>query len=111
MPHVILFNLEQSGEDEDELWIAIKSGIRTSEWRVATGFWVNKLCKVNAPVLELKRTRDLTRMLKVDTAWFVIGYSKANLPRLEAEIVGLFYHARTNQLEIKFKNAREVLRP
>lgn len=52
--------------------------------------------------------QDLTPFLKVHRAWFVEGYPKGSLPRLEADITGLLYHPSSSQLEIKFTNVKEV---
>jgi len=50
----------------------------------------------------------LTRYLEPNWAWFVVGYPKGNLPRLEAELIALTLHRNSNQFEITFTNVREV---
>jgi hypothetical protein len=106
MNDVVIFHLKKFWEGRD-LWKEIKTGQKTSEWRDVTPFWFNRLCLVNLAVFQ--RRSDISNILKVHKAWFVVGYPKGNLPRLEVEIVGLFYHSETNQLEIKFANVEEIL--
>lgn len=70
---------------------SIKRGEKTSEWRDSTAYWLNRL-------IHPQRKE----------AWFVAGYPKNNLPRLEAEIVGMTGHAYNKQIEIKISNVKEV---
>jgi hypothetical protein len=100
----------------ETLYEKIRKGDKTSEWRVATPYWLKRL--VTKADLQIGGTepQDLTELLKVHKAWFVEGYPKRNLPRLEAEISGLVYYpenkefpAHSQQLEIRFKLIREVM--
>jgi len=102
----------------ETLYEQIKSGKKTSEWRVLTLHWAKRLLDTSVLNIAFRmgdKPHDLTRYLKVHKAWFVEGYPKNNLPRLEAEITGLVYHpekkgfpAHTQQIEIKFTNVKEV---
>jgi hypothetical protein len=70
----------------------IKAGRKTSQWRDASDYWLKRL----VPPTPRK-------------AWFTVGYPLNNLPRLEADIIKVIYHANTEQLEIKIGNVKEVL--
>lgn len=107
----VVFNLKRTwvidGKTVD-LYEEIKSGRKTSEWRDATEFWFNRLC-MRGKSHEYKIGEvDLTDSLKVYKAWFVIGYPKNNLPRLEADITYLIYHVPNGQLEIQFTHVKEI---
>lgn len=129
MTDKVIFNLKKywvnpanylTGETSKivDLYEEIKAGRKTSEWRGATKFWLKRLLtKRLTPegidkVLDTYHkhgTQDLTCLLRVHTAWFLIGYPKGSLPRLEADITALLFHRETDQLEIKFANVRETL--
>lgn len=98
----------QSSSLEKTLYQQIKEGLKTSEWRDTTAYWIQRLLIGSDYKFYSKKTIDLSRDLKVHTAWFVEGYPKGNVPRLEAEIIGLFYHPDSNQFEIQFKEPEEV---
>jgi len=75
-----------------ELYEEIKSGRKTSEWRDNTEHWRKRLLKHPAP----------------SRAWFVVGFPKNSLPRLEADIVDIVVHEESGQIEVKFENVEEV---
>jgi hypothetical protein len=87
-----------------DLYEEIKAGRKTSEFRDATRHWFKRLCVPHW--IGTEQHQDHTKFLKVHRAWFVVGYPKKNLPRLEADITGLFLDAM--QLEIKFTNVTEI---
>jgi len=92
------------------LYQQIKELLKTSEWRDANAYWLERLTfggKTYVFFPENKTIIDLTNDLKVHMAWFVEGYPKNSIPRLEAEITGLFYHPDSKQLEIQFKVIEE----
>lgn len=94
------------------LYEEIRLGNKTSEWRELgkRGYWLRRLCMKGLSInLNATEKLDLTLQLKVRKAWFVQGYPKNNLPRIEADITGLVYHPETLQLEIQFKVVREVM--
>ena len=103
----IIFNLKRFWQIEGKtvnLYEEIKVGRKTIEYRYCTHFWIKRLIGSNNSY----DPQDLTAYLKVNRAWFVVGYPKRNLPRLEADIVSL----RCNNamlLEIKFANVQEVV--
>ena len=88
----------------------IKAGRKTSEWRDMTHYWVKRLFSRAKFEINANYDQDLTPFLKVHKAWFVQGYPKGNLPRLEADIIGAIFHTsfHRQQLEIKFTNVNEV---
>lgn len=112
---VVIFNLKRfwtypNGKTV-ELYEEIKSGRKTSEWRDFIPFWVKRLLKQDPTPMILfddNFKANLTGGLKVKRAWFVKGYPRGNLPRLEAYVTCLLYHGDTDQLEIQFMDATEV---
>ena len=92
----------------ETLYERIRSGEKKSEWRDATPYWFKRLCFRGTIVAAAEKPMNITGNLKVKKAWFVQGYPKGNLPRLEANITGLVYHSVTQQLEIQFANVMEV---
>jgi len=90
------------------LYEQIKSGEKRSEWREATPYWLRRLCVKGSIVSASDKPVNITGKLKVVRAWFVQGYPKRNLPRLEASIYQLFYHPATQQLEIVFGAVQET---
>jgi len=104
----IIFNLKQFwqiGDKTVELYEEIKSGRKTIEYRDCTHFWTKRLC---GKIISVYGPQDLTEYLKVHRAWFVVGYPKDSLPRLEADIIGLRCN-NAMQLEISFINVKEVV--
>lgn len=96
----------------ESLYDQIKHGKKTREWRNANLYWVLRL--FNRSVFN-RRSNDLSKYLKVHKAWFVEGYPRANLPRLEADIIKVIYHPVVKefpsldaQLEIKIANVKEI---
>jgi len=76
-----------------------------------THYWVKRLCDHANWNINDERVQDMTTMLKVHQAWFVEGYPKYNLPRIEAEITGLFYNPEgLGSLEIHIKAIRELVK-
>jgi hypothetical protein len=108
------------------LYGQLKNGVKPSEWRVCTPYWLSRLCKITDEVqkeikdltkshkqrgLGLPPPMDLTNKLKVHKGWFFEGYSSGklvSLPHLEAEIIGLWYHPEKKAFEIKILNFIEI---
>lgn len=89
-----------------DLYNEIKEGRKTSEFRDCTEYWTDRLYKT-------KTINDLDHLTpKVDRAWFIVGYPKGNLPRLEADITNVLTHIDdegfAEQYEIQFTNVKEV---
>jgi len=91
-----------------KLYDQIKDGTKTSEWRDATPYWFRRLLRSGNLIINTEETLNLSRSLKVHTAWFVQGYPKDNLPRLEAKITEIYLHGEIQQFEVKFTNVKEV---
>ena len=112
---VVIFNLKKlwtypNGKTV-HLYEEIKSGRKTSEWRDVKSHWIKRLLKQDPTkrhIFNETLRANLTGGLRVNRAWFVTGYPKGNLPRLEAYVTGVIYHGNTDQLEIKFIDVIEV---
>jgi hypothetical protein len=91
------------------LYQEIKDGRKTSEWRDASEYWKRILTgePVSSFVYRYGDIHNLNDYLEPSQAWFVVGYPKNNLPRLEAYITGLIFHRNEDQFEIKFNNVKE----
>jgi len=108
----VLFNLAQwwppgaPRKDQVELYEEIKAGRKTSEFRDPTDHWLSRLYT--------KEDKDGVIKPKVDRAWFVVGFPKGSVPRLEADITNIILHADemgyAYQIEIQFENVVEVLK-
>ncbi len=72
---------------------SIRSGRKTVEYRPNSRYWRARLIEANP-----RPTR----------AWFVVGYPKDCLPRLEADITRIFRRPVTNKIEVHFENVVEV---
>jgi hypothetical protein len=99
----------------ETLYGQIKNGKKTNEWRDFSKYWQQRLLLRQILKYPSRQPIDCTKDLKVHRAWFVEGYPKDNLPRLEADIVGLIYHpeikwfpAHPQQFEIQVANVREL---
>ena len=93
-----------------DLYEEIKSGRKTSEWRGASEYWARILTGEprSSHDYAYGDTHNLTGLLEARKAWFVVGYPKNNLPRLEADIVGLIFHRNSDQFEVKIANVKEI---
>lgn len=92
----IIFNLKRMWPVDGvmrDLYEMIKSGEKTTEYRDMTKHWADKL----RPAIQLEGYR----------AWFVVGYPKGSLPRLEADITEI--DVQDGQYHIHFENVVEVL--
>lgn len=110
---VILFHLIE------KYYKAIKEGKKTTEYRKCSagwGYWEKRLLKKepqwNKMPLELAACEGanitLDSFLKPKIAWFVLGYPKGNLPRLEADIIHLSVNPRTAMFHIDIDNVKEI---
>lgn len=75
-----------------DLYEEIKAGRKTSEWRDVTDRWRKILRSKPRP----------------ERAWFVCGYPKGNVPRLEADIRGIILHLESEQYEVLIANVEEI---
>ena len=85
-----------------DLYEEIKAGRKTSEYRDDTEFWRRRLISF---ILEKPREGIIDEVVR---AWFVCGYPKGNVPRLEATITEVLDAEDSEQLEVKFKDVVEV---
>ncbi len=88
------------------LYRDILEGRKTSEFRDCIPYWENRLYKK-------KMTVDTLHLApKVDRAWFIVGFPKGNVPRIEADITNILIHndadGFASQYEIRFTNVEEV---
>jgi hypothetical protein len=103
----VVFHLKRFWEGKD-LWWEITRRRKTSEWRTFSTHWQERLLLCENLKALSNEPIDCTKDLKVHKAWFVVGYPKNNLPRIEADIIGLTYHPAPAQFEIKIANAKEI---
>jgi len=78
------------GKDFDP-YESIRCGRKTVEYRSNSRFW-------RLHLIQAKPTK----------AWFVVGYPKDNLPRLEADITRIVRRHSTNQIEVHFEHVVEI---
>jgi len=120
----VIFNLKRFWQFKDEivnLYEETKAGKKTSEWRIASKYWYSRLLNPFDKTTirysgDIDLFADFTEYLKVHRAWFVVGYPKRSIPRLEADIIALIYWPQkyssmldVSQFEIKIANINEVL--
>lgn len=121
------FCIKRSGWGYDDIYKALKTGEKTSEWRLASQFWISRLFKKGAQAsIRHNFLRHPGPKLfthpddhKHTDARFVVGRTK--YPRLIAEIHNIYYHraegtpgdlgSEDAQFEIQIKNIREELGP
>jgi len=123
------FVLKRSGWGYDDLYEALKTGEKTSEWRDGSPHWISRLLnEVGRKQLqwahELKaRNKELIKQGRMkpyfllpfpDSQWkhtkarFVVGYTKR--PMLLADVKAIMYNSKTNQFEIQIENVVELPR-
>ena len=93
---VVVFHLSRALRIFGEIvfpYKAIKSGRKTVEYREYSRYWRQILFQANP---------------RPSRAWFVVKYPKDNLPRLEADITRIVRRHPTNQIEVHFKNVKEI---
>lgn len=116
------FVLKRTGWGYCDIYEALKSGEKTSEWRDGSDHWkVRLLNELGRKQLrwahELKeRNKGHNKpyfimpfpdyMWKHKKARFVVGYTKA--PMLIADVKAIIYNSETNQFEIQIENVVEA---
>jgi len=109
------FVLKRSGWGYDDLYEALKTGEKTSEWRDASDHWITRLLNENGrsalntfkKCYEILETWSfLPYYWKYTRARFVVGYTKS--PMLLAKVKEIIYHRDTDQFEIRIKNVVEA---
>ena len=86
-----------------DLYKDIREGRKKSEWRDDTEYWRKRLI-----VPFLTKSPAIDNRFGGVRAWFVCGYPKGNLPRLEATIWKVVDDWVSGQIEVKFKDVVEV---
>ena len=103
-----------------DLYEAIKTGKKTSEYRDATPYWAKRLLN-NLGLFKYRRILETNKdpswhtcvryrftlpELKHTEATFRVGYTKG--PTLHATIRDIIWKPREEQFEIRIKNVRET---
>jgi len=132
MNNIVMFRLKRHwkiNEKTVDLYEEIKAERKTSEWRDASDYWIKRLTTLvplknlgrcsrkelmewaNMP-LDTAAAEDagimLKEKLKVNRAWFTVGYPLYSVPRLEADITNLILHPQEGQFEIQIAHVVEV---
>ena len=117
------FVLQREGWGYDDLYEAIKVGLKTSEFRKGIDHWRKRLLtKPGVLFLEAEeRAHKLQdestsyeaftltipdKYIKHKRARFVVGYTK--VPMLTSDVTGILYHFDGEQFEVKLANVEEV---
>lgn len=109
------FVLKRTGWGYDDIYEALKTGEKTSEWRDATEFWISRLFtkKAQSSVRHRMLRHEGSLMFihpddyKHRKARFVVGYTKS--PMLIADVRAIMYHTKTVQFEVQIENISEVI--
>lgn len=113
------FVLKRKGWGYDDLYEALKTGEKTSEWRDASDHWKSRLL-TKPGIIHLEYLEYLQRSGKSQhhtiefqsyywkhkRARFVVGYTKS--PLLIADVKAIMYHSKTEQFEVQIENVVEV---
>jgi len=121
----VFFVLKRSGWGYADLYEAIKTGEKTSEWRDASDHWRRRLLtkdgiknlkqaeKINPETIFMRRWGKPFFLInfpkeqwKHNKARFRVGYTLS--PTLEADIKNILYHSETNQFEVRLENVTEI---
>ena len=116
------FVLKRKGWGYDDIYEAIKTGEKTSEWRDGSKYWISRLLTPPSPSVRysgqetLQHAHEIGRpsflMDFADYHWkhkkarFVVGYTKT--PMLIADVKAIIYYSKKNQFEIRIENVKEV---
>ena len=109
-PKRVIFRLKRFWTYPDgrtvDLYQEIKEGRKTFEYRDYKDYWTSQF--YTKKIIDGKPY--FTQ--KVDRAWFIVGFPKGNVPRLEADISGLSVlvdsEGQRDQYEVYFTNVKEV---
>jgi len=93
------------------LYQEIKTGKKTVEYRKVSEHWKSRLLNDVRFPLRVVGTKgaliDLTDKLKARKAWFMVGFKKNCLPRLEARITKLLLDPRAGVFHVHVDNVVE----
>jgi len=118
--HFVLARYLPGFEEYGDLYEAIKTGKKTSEYRDATEYWAKRLLNNLGlfkyhHILETNkdpsrptcvRYRFLSPELKHAEATFRVGYTRG--PTLHATIKDVLWKPREEQFEVRIENVRET---
>lgn len=109
------FVLKRKAYGWDDIYKALKTGKKKSEWRDATRFWQsriltkqgrNYLCNLQRQPIKQPTYVIPEKYIKHTHAKFVVGYTKT--PALITKVLGVIYHPKTEQFQVRVKILREV---
>lgn len=113
--YAVFFNIKRTGWGWADIYHALKTGKKTSEWRDGTDHWISRLFKKKLKGrvkhwMSYPRTDGILdipdRAWKHKKARFRVGYKLG--PTLEADITAIVYHQETIQFEVKIENVVEI---
>lgn len=117
------FVLKRTGWGYTDIYEALKTGEKTSEWRDGSDHWRRRLLTKNG-IINLERAEEIERStLRVPSKPFIMDfpeyqwkYKKARFvvgrtesPMLLADVTEILYNSKTNQFEIRIENVVEVI--
>ncbi len=117
------FVLKRTGWGYDDVYEALKTGEKTSEWRDGSDYWAKRLLTEMGRT-QIRWAREYKERNKGRTnphfiipfpeylwkhkkARFVVGHTKS--PMLVADVTVITYYSETNQFEIRVENVEEIL--
>lgn len=106
------FVLKRRGWGYEDIYKALKTGEKTSEWRAATDFWARRLLtkegrqQLNGRIISQDSLPFPREQWKHKKARFVVGYTKR--PMLIADVKALLYHFATEEFEVQIENVIEL---
>ena len=109
--HFVLKRFLPGFEEYGDLYEAIKTGRKTSEYRDATPYWATRLLNEKGlrhynSIVGCFHWTFPSWQLKHTEATFRVGYTKG--PTLHATILNVTWHVREKQFEIRIKNVTEA---
>ena len=113
------FVLKRKGWGYDDIYEALKTGEKTSEWRDGSDHWKKRLL-TGMGRTQLRWAHEVKERSKPfflldfpDYLWkhkrarFVVGYTKT--PMLLADVKAILYYSKTNQFEVQIENVTAVI--
>jgi len=118
------FVLKRTGWGYTDIYEALKTGEKTSEWRDGSDHWRRQLLTRNG-INSLERAEEIERSdIRVPSKPFVIAFpnyqwkhkrarfvvGRTKTPMLLADVTAIMYNSKTDQFEIQIENVVEVLK-
>ena len=114
--HFVLARYLPGFEEYGDLYEAIKTGKKTSEYRDATDYWAKRLLSkigldnyyrtIKYPLGSNVTITYFGECLKHTEATFRVGYTRG--PTLHATIKDVLWKPREEQFEVRIENVRET---